>query len=85
MGLVAILLVPLVLATDEPASASSGHKASLSRTARNGTFALCLTVLGVPFVAGGALSVLVPLEMSHLGGSGLEVGATFFSPLLWRR
>jgi MFS family permease len=77
MALVGVVLIPVVLATAAPSS-SSGPTASISRVLRNSQLVVCLFVLGVPFLGGGALSVLVPLQLSRVGGTGLEVGATFF-------
>jgi predicted MFS family arabinose efflux permease len=77
VALVAVLLVPLVFATKAP-SPSSGPTASIARWLRHRTLAVGLTVLGVPFIGGGALSVLVPLQLNRLGGTRFEVGATFF-------
>jgi MFS family permease len=77
MALVGVVLVPVVFATPPPTS-SSGPTASITRVLRNGQLVVCLFVLGVPFLGGGALSVLVPLQLARAGGTGLEVGATFF-------
>jgi len=77
LALVAVLAVPLVFATPAPSS-SSGPTASVARILRNRTLAVCLIVLCVTITGGGALSVLVPLQLSRLGGTGFEVGATFF-------
>lgn len=78
MALVVIALTPLVFTTEAAPPSSSGQTASITRVLRNRSLAVCLLVLGIPFLGGGALSVLVPLQLSRIGGTGLEVGATFF-------
>ena len=77
VALAAVLCVPLVFTTKAPPS-SAGQTASIARLLGNRTLAAGLIVLGVPFLGGGALSVLVPLQLSRLGGTRFEVGATFF-------
>ena len=77
MALAAVLVIPLVFATAAPTS-SSGQTASMAAVLRNPALVVCLVVLVTPLLGAGALSVLVPLQLSRLGGSGFEVGATFF-------
>jgi predicted MFS family arabinose efflux permease len=78
IGLLAGILAVVVAKQRTPAEASA-KPVSPIRELSPGSVAMGLTVILVSIAALGTLTVLVPLRLSALGSSNIEVGATFLA------
>jgi MFS family permease len=77
IGATSLFLAGRVLCYPEPAREERGPRVPITELFSSRTFLLGIWLVGLEALTIGATNTLIPLRLSHLGASGVAIGATF--------